>query len=63
DAIGGAEKAEAVMRIYQPLTGIISPDDVASAAVFLASDDSRGMTGTSILVDGGALASWDHFPE
>lgn len=63
EAIGGPERAEAVMRVYQPLTGIIPPDYIASAAVFLASDDSLGMTGTSILVDGGALANWDHFPE
>jgi 3-oxoacyl-[acyl-carrier protein] reductase len=30
------------------------PEDVAGAAVFLASDDSSYLTGTTILVDGGA---------
>jgi NAD(P)-dependent dehydrogenase (short-subunit alcohol dehydrogenase family) len=31
------------------------PDDVASAAVFLASDDARFITGESLLVDGGLI--------
>ena len=32
---------------------LIKPSDIGKAAVFLASDDSDMMTGTSILVDGG----------
>ena len=33
-----------------------APEDVASLAVFLASDDCRFMTGTNVLVDGGFMA-------
>jgi NAD(P)-dependent dehydrogenase (short-subunit alcohol dehydrogenase family) len=33
------------------------PDDVANAALFLASDEATFMTGENILVDGGWMAS------
>jgi len=36
----------------QPL-GIGSPNDIASAALYLASDESRWVTGTEITIDGG----------
>jgi glucose 1-dehydrogenase len=36
-----------------PLKMIGQPDDVVGAALFLASDDSRYATGTSVFVDGG----------
>lgn len=59
-SVGGREKATNLLARYQPLTGLIPVDDIPPIAVFLASDDSRSMTGTSILADGGLLASWDH---
>ena len=40
----------------QPLPVAGSPDDVASLALFLASDESRFCTGADYLVDGGASA-------
>jgi 3-oxoacyl-[acyl-carrier protein] reductase len=36
-----------------PLKRLIEPDDVAAAAVYLASDDARAVTGTVFNVDGG----------
>ncbi|MFD5823991.1 SDR family oxidoreductase [Lentzea sp. NPDC060358] len=40
----------------QPMNALIEPEDVASAAVWLASDESRQVTGTVLTVDGGFTA-------
>jgi NAD(P)-dependent dehydrogenase (short-subunit alcohol dehydrogenase family) len=39
-----------------PLTKPGNPEDIAKAALYLASDDSSFVTGTSLVVDGGWLA-------
>jgi NAD(P)-dependent dehydrogenase (short-subunit alcohol dehydrogenase family) len=39
-----------------PLRRIGEPTDVASAALFLASDESAWMTGSDVTVDGGQIA-------
>lgn len=44
------------MTDVYPLRRLATPDDVASVAVFLASDDSRNITGTDLITDGGLLA-------
>jgi NAD(P)-dependent dehydrogenase (short-subunit alcohol dehydrogenase family) len=41
---------------FYPLGRVALPEDVAKAAVFLASDDSAYITGTDLIVDGGLLA-------
>ena len=51
----GFKDDEAAQREYQPL-GLISPEEIADVAVFLVSDESRKMTGTSVVVDGGYTA-------
>jgi len=48
------DAATAAKRLARtPLGRLGEPHDVASAALFLASDDSSWITGESILVDGG----------
>jgi NAD(P)-dependent dehydrogenase (short-subunit alcohol dehydrogenase family) len=36
-----------------PLARAADPDDIAGPCVYLASDDARYITGTSLVVDGG----------
>jgi NAD(P)-dependent dehydrogenase (short-subunit alcohol dehydrogenase family) len=40
----------------QPMNALIEPEDVAAAVVYLASDESRQVTGTVLTVDGGFSA-------
>lgn len=44
---------EDAFRDAQPLRGPIMPEEVAKAALFLASDDSMFVTGQNLFVDGG----------
>jgi NAD(P)-dependent dehydrogenase (short-subunit alcohol dehydrogenase family) len=39
-----------------PLGRLCTPQDIAAAALYLASDESAYVTGTALLVDGGDLA-------
>jgi len=40
-----------------PLGRVGEPEDIARCALFLASDDASWISGTQIVVDGGALAA------
>jgi NAD(P)-dependent dehydrogenase (short-subunit alcohol dehydrogenase family) len=40
-----------------PLRRLITTTEIAHACVFLASDESSGMTGAEMVVDGGAIAN------
>ena len=57
---GLAEDAESADRLLQALTAGVpmrrlgQPEEIANAALFLASDESRFMTGSEVYVDGGA---------
>jgi NAD(P)-dependent dehydrogenase (short-subunit alcohol dehydrogenase family) len=62
DADDHPEYAEAaiaaVVPRWQPLQQVASAKDIAQAAVFLASDASRMVTGHNLVVDGGISAGW-----
>ena len=49
------EQAMASARGRVPLKRFMRPDDVADLAVYLGSDESRGMTGQSLQLDGGMV--------
>jgi len=60
---GGSEearaRAESYLRTAQPLARAGLPEDVARAALWLASDESDFVTGHALVVDGGMTAgSW-----
>jgi NAD(P)-dependent dehydrogenase (short-subunit alcohol dehydrogenase family) len=54
-ADGYAEAAKKMMATMQPIPRAGIPDDIAKAAVFLASDDSTFINGHDLVVDGGVV--------
>jgi len=57
--LGGKDQQAAIDRMTrsQPWPDHGRPEDIAGTACFLASDDARFITGTTIVVDGGACAA------
>jgi NAD(P)-dependent dehydrogenase (short-subunit alcohol dehydrogenase family) len=55
---GSADPSAALKKMTDayPLRRLTLPEDVANAAVFLASEESRNITGTDIIIDAGLLA-------
>src|SRR5437763_880670 len=49
------EPAEAAVAKGTPLKRLGEPEDIASGALFLASDAASWITGTTMVIDGGAL--------
>lgn len=54
--IGDRPRMEAALNASEPVGRMGSPEEIASAAVYLASDESAFVTGTTITVDGGYMA-------
>ncbi len=50
---GSADQALTALEPKHPLGRLGQPEEIAKAAMFLASDDSSFMTGSDMLVDGG----------
>ncbi len=57
EALWKDPKVEAMITRQLPLRRFGEPDEIAGAAVFLASPAGRWMTGQQIVIDGGALVS------
>jgi NAD(P)-dependent dehydrogenase (short-subunit alcohol dehydrogenase family) len=55
---GEASIRERISRV--PLGSILSPEDLARAALYLVSEDSAGVTGITHVVDGGLLAAAEY---
>jgi NAD(P)-dependent dehydrogenase (short-subunit alcohol dehydrogenase family) len=58
DFRGDTEEYERWAVGLHPLGRLGTTDDVASAAVFLASDDAAWVTGTCLVVDGGCMTGY-----
>lgn len=54
DAVPEPERAERLSRV--PLGRYAQPDEIANAVLFLASDEASFVTGSELVVDGGATA-------
>jgi NAD(P)-dependent dehydrogenase (short-subunit alcohol dehydrogenase family) len=45
------------LRARQPMGRLGTPDEIASAVLYLASDDAAFVTGTAFVIDGGLTAA------
>ena len=51
-------RAEAIEKQLIPLKRFLQPEEVAHAALYLASDQAHGVTGSALVIDGGTLAGY-----
>jgi NAD(P)-dependent dehydrogenase (short-subunit alcohol dehydrogenase family) len=55
-AAGGVEEGRRALEALHPIGHVGEPDDVAYAILYLASDESKFVTGSELVVDGGYTA-------
>lgn len=60
EQVDDVDQTIAEVTALQPLGRIGTPDEVAAAIVFLASNDASYITGTALFVDGGVTARLSH---
>ena len=53
ESVGGADKARAMFVARQPMGRIAAASEIGPLAVYLASDESTFVTGTTQVIDGG----------
>jgi len=58
EAVGDEREAMDILARLIPLGQILEPIDVANAVLFLASDESRMITGAELIIDGGLSAGY-----
>jgi NAD(P)-dependent dehydrogenase (short-subunit alcohol dehydrogenase family) len=52
------EHAAELEKRLIPLKRFLDPEEIAQAALYLASEHARGITGSALVVDGGSLAGY-----
>ena len=52
------QRAAELEKLLIPMKRFLDPEEIAQAALYLASDRARGVTGTALVVDGGTLAGY-----
>lgn len=57
EELGGMDKLTPLIRQQQPLSRMITTREVGNLVAFLASDDSSGISGAAIPIDGAASAA------
>jgi NAD(P)-dependent dehydrogenase (short-subunit alcohol dehydrogenase family) len=53
---GGLDAYIQTMSAMHPIGHVGEPDDIAYGVLYLASDESRFITGTELIIDGGYTA-------
>jgi len=56
EELGGQAAVRPSFEAKHPLGRICTPEEVAKAAFYLASDDSAFVTGAALVIDGGLTA-------